>query len=273
MGRRAQSASGWSRRRLVGLLGSVAVGVVVLVGAAAVGVVRAVVSDEVVAADAATVPRNGASDGPSGADPRSARDALSDRPMLVVDESAARPGPVSTRDPGPAIVLPAPTTTGPAGVPTGFPATPEGALAQLAAIDRTAFQSGSLAGARDVIRAWALPGGPTTTSWSVVHAMATLFDRTGVSGGGSERLAIVMTPLMGLIKGTVGPDFVVPCVDFELDVTLDQTARGAVADCQRMVWSVDRWFIGPGAEPTQPPSVWPGTDLAISVGYRDLDHG
>jgi len=62
-------------------------------------------------------------------------------------------------------------------------------------------------------------------------------------------------------------------------VTLTQTARGAVADCQRMVWQPDttqsngtggRWMVGPGAEPATPPSVWPDTDLALSVGYRDL---
>jgi hypothetical protein len=40
-----------------------------------------------------------------------------------------------------------------------------------------------------------------------------------------------------------------------------------------MVWHGDRWVIGPGDEPAQPPSVWPGIDLAIDVGYRDLRHG
>ncbi len=202
-----------------------------------------------------------------------ARDALAARPMPVVPESASRPSPVSNRDPGPPIVLPPATDTGPAGVPTGFPRTPEGAIAELAAIDQTALQSGSLSGARAVIAAWALPGGPTTTSWSGVEAMRTLLTATGLSGGGSPQLAVVLTPLMGQIKGSVGPDFVVPCVDFELDVTLQQTARGAIADCQRMVWHLDRWMIGPGDEPALPPSVWPGTDLAISVGYRDLRHG
>ena len=145
-------------------------------------------------------------------------------------------------------------------------------MAQLAAIDQTALQSGSLSGARAVIAAWTLPGGPTTTNWSGVEAMRALLNATGLSGGGSPRLAVVLTPLMGQIKGNVGPDFVVPCVDFELDVTLQQTARGAIADCQRMVWHLDRWMIGPGDEPALPPSVWPGTDLAISVGYRDLRH-
>lgn len=202
-----------------------------------------------------------------------ARDALAARPMPGVPESASRPAPVSNRDPGPPIVLPRATHTGPAGVPTGFPHTPEGAMAQLAAIDQTALQSGSLSGARDVIAAWAMPGGPTTTSWSGVQAMRTLLNATGLSGGGSPQLAVVLTPLMGQLKGSVGPDFVVPCIDFELDVTLQQTARGAVADCQRMVWHGNRWMIAPGDEPAPPPSVWPGTDLAIDVGYRELRHG
>jgi hypothetical protein len=199
-----------------------------------------------------------------------ARDALAARPMPAVPASASRPSPVSNRDPGPPIVLPRATDTGPAGVPTGFPRTPEGAIAELAAIDQTALQSGSLSGARAVIAAWAMPGGPTTTGWSGVRAMSSLLSAAGLSGGGSPQLAVVLTPLMGQIKGSVGPDFVVPCVDFELDVTLQQTARVATADCQRMVWHRDRWMIGPGDEPAQPPSVWPGTDLAIDVGYRDL---
>jgi hypothetical protein len=68
-------------------------------------------------------------------------------------------------------------------------------------------------------------------------------------------------------------------VDFELDVTLTQTARGATADCQRMVWQpvpavpggvAGRWMIAAGVEPATPPSVWPDTDLAIRVGYRDI---
>ena len=41
----------------------------------------------------------------------------------------------------------------------------------------------------------------------------------------------------------------------------------------RMVWAGERWMIGPGAEPADPPSVWPSTDLARQVGYRDLRRG
>ncbi|PZS24196.1 MAG: hypothetical protein DLM61_22805 [Pseudonocardiales bacterium] len=190
--------------------------------------------------------------------------------MPTVDDGASHPGPVSTNDPGTPITLPAATSSGPAKVPAGFPHTPQGAMAQLAAIDQTALQSGTLAGAREVIQGWAMPGGPTTSSWSGVQAMAEFFDAAGLSGGGSNQLAIVATPLMGQVKGSVGPDFVVPCIDIEVDVTLQQTSRGAAADCQRMVWNGTRWMVGPGGEPAPVPSVWPDTDTAISVGYRDL---
>lgn len=258
----------WSRQKMLTLLAGAGLAVAVLTAGVVLAVAQAV--------DPMSRPSTDVTPG-SAAGPVSdltwPEDELAARAMPVVPESAAYPGPVSDRDPGAPIELPPATSTGPAGVPTGFPHTPEGALAQLAAIDRSALQSGSLVGARAVIQEWAVPGGPTTTSWSGVRAMGTLLEGAGLSGGGSAQLAVVLTPLMGQIKGSVGPDFVVPCVDFELDVTLQQTARGAVADCQRMVWRTDRWLIGPGDEPAGPPSVWPGTDLAISVGYRDLRHG
>jgi hypothetical protein len=203
---------------------------------------------------------------------RARQDALAARPMPSVDLGAAEPDTVSTRDPG-TLVIPTATRTGPGGVPTGFDHTPAGALAQLAAIDQTAMQSGSLPGVRAVITAWAAPGGPTAQTWSGVTAMAGFLDAAGLSGAGSPQLSLVVTPLMGLVKGSVGQDFVIPCVDFEFDATLTQTQRVAVADCQRMIWQHNRWVIGPGAEPAEAPSVWPDTDTAIEVGYKDLRHG
>lgn len=199
-----------------------------------------------------------------------AREELAARPMPAVPESASHPMPVSVTDPGAPILLPPSTRIGPAGVPSGYPHTPQGALAQLAAINQTALNTASMVGVRTVITGWALPGGPTTSTWSGVHAMAALLTAAGMSGGGSGQLAVVATPLMGLVKGTVGHDFVIPCLDMELDVTATVTARGAVADCQQMVWQAGRWWIGPGPEPAVGPSVWPDTDLAVQVGYRDL---
>lgn len=274
----------WSRRKLLALLaGTTAVVMLLLTGLVLVVIDEASTSTGITPEPASSMrgaPQHDGSDvlgqsvvGDGTAAEVAVRDRLAARPMVAVPESASHPAPVSLTDPGPPIVLPSSRGTGPAGVPSGFPRTPDGALAQLAAIDQTALGSGSLAGVRAVITGWALPGGPTSSSWSGVAAMARLLTTAGLSGGGSPQLAIVATPLMGLVKGTVGTDFVVPCVDLELDVTLASTARGAVADCQRMLWQAGRWWIGPGAEPALAPSVWPDSDLAVKLGYRDLRRG
>jgi hypothetical protein len=203
-----------------------------------------------------------------GGDDRKARDTIADRPMASYPDAYATPGPVTTRDPGAPIVLPRCGRTGPAGVATGCPHTPQGAMAQLAAIDQAALASGTMAGARAVIAAWAQPGGPTTTSWTGIKAMAQLLSGTQAGAGG--RLPLALTPMMGQFKGQVGADYVVPCIDFELDLTLAATARVAAADCQRMVWAGDRWMIGPGREPAPAPNLWPDTEAALDAGYRDL---
>ncbi|SOC48593.1 hypothetical protein SAMN05660748_1295 [Blastococcus aggregatus] len=201
----------------------------------------------------------------------SREDALAAAAMPAAEPQEAMPGPVSSRA-AEVLVLPRATDVGPAGVATGFPPTPEGALAQLASIDVAAMQSGSMYGVREVISRWAAAGGPTAENWSGVTGMASLLSGAGLSGAGSPQLAIVVRPVMGLIKGTVGPKFAVVCVDLEFTVTLERTARMAVADCQRMTWVADRWLIGPGAEPAPAPSIWPGTDAAIDAGWRDLRH-
>ncbi|SOC46109.1 hypothetical protein SAMN05660748_0053 [Blastococcus aggregatus] len=251
----------WSPARLLAAL--VVSAVVVL--AVLAGLVLAVVGrlteepDDRDAARQAAAPSRG----------MSRHDALAAAPMPTADPHDALPGPVSKQAAG-VLELPRATGMGAAEVPTGFPRTPEGALAQLAAIDVTAMQSGSMDGVRRVIAEWAAPGGPTSETWSGVDGMVSLLSAAGLSGAGSPQLAIVVRPVMGLIKGTVGEDFAVVCVNFEFTVTVEQTSRIAIADCQRMAWVGDRWVIGPGEEPAPAPSVWPGTDAAIAVGYRDL---
>jgi hypothetical protein len=134
----------------------------------------------------------------------------------------------------------------------------------------TAMESGSVNGVRRVIAEWAAPGGPTPETWSGVDGMARLLSAADLSSAGSPQFVIVVRPLMGLIKGTVGEDFAVVCVDLEFTVTVEQTSRIAIADCQRMVWTGDRWLIAPGPEPAPASSVWPGTEAAVAAGYRDL---
>ena len=192
--------------------------------------------------------------------------------MPTAGPSAAKPAVLSVRDPG-TIQLPPSSSTGPVGIPAGFPHTSEGALAQLVAIDTDVLNTATLDRARAVIGSWAAPGGPTGGSWSAVKALASFHSAAGLAGGPNPGLAIRATAMMGLVKASDGPDWAVVCVDFEVDATLAQTARVAVADCQRMLWDAGRWVIGPGPEPAPAPSIWPGTDAAIDAGYRNLRHG
>ncbi|RBY95418.1 hypothetical protein DQ237_14250 [Blastococcus sp. TF02-8] len=256
-------AQEWSPARLLtALVVSAVVALAVLAGlvvAVVVGLTEE--PDEREAARQAAAPSQG----------MSRQDALAVAPMPTADPEDALPGPLSRHAAG-VLELPRATGVGPADVPTGFPRTPEGSLAQLAAIDVTAMQTGSMDGVRRVIAEWAAPGGPTPETWSGVDGMASLLSAAGLSGAGSPQLAIVVRPVMGLIKGTVGEDFAVVCVNFEFTVTVEQTSRIAIADCQRMAWVGDRWVIGPGEEPAPAPSVWPGTEAAIAAGWRDLRH-
>jgi hypothetical protein len=257
------AAPEWSPARLLVLL--VVSAVVAL--AVLAGLVMAVVGGLTQEPDDRDAARQAAALSPG----MSRHDALAAAPMPTADPEDALPGPVSRQAAG-VLELPRPTGVGPTDVPTGFPQTPEGALAQLAAIDVTAMQTGSMDGVRRAIAEWAAPGGPTPETWSGVDGMATLLSAAGLSSAGSPQLAIVVRPVMGLIKGTVGQGFAVVCVNFEFTVTVEQTSRIAIADCQRMAWVEDRWVIGPGAEPAPAPSVWPGTEAAIAAGWRDLRH-
>jgi len=291
----------WSREKMLALLAAGVAAVLLVVAGLVLAVASALRSggsgsslSRTAAGGASTRGASGdsADSAPTTLDARSP-DALAGAPMQMVPDSASHPSALSLHQPPAPLPLPTSTRMGPAGVPTGFPRTTAGALGQLAAIDGTALSSASMSGVRDVIAGWAVPGGPTTSSWSGVTAMATLLNavqRAGDSNNdvtssvpgspGGGQLVVVASPLMGLVKGSLpagsgtaggpAPQFVVPCLDIELDVTANSTARGASSDCQRMVWTDGRWMIGAGPEPAPAPSVWPGTDLAYSVGYRDL---
>jgi len=291
----------WSREKMLALLAGGVAAVLLVVAGLVLAVMTALRSggsgsspSRTAAGGASTRGASGGSadTAPTTLDARSP-DALADAPMQTVPDSASHPSGLSLHQPPVPLPLPTSSRMGPAGVPTGFPRTAAGALGQLAAIDGTALSSGTMSGVRDVIAGWAVPGGPTTSSWSGVTAMATLLNavqRAGDSSNGvtssvagspgGGQLVVVASPLMGLVKGSLpagsgtaggpAPQFVVPCLDIELDVTANSTARGATSDCQRMVWTGGRWMIGAGPEPAPAPAVWPGTDLAYWVGYRDL---
>ena len=76
-----------------------------------------------------------------------------------------------------------------------------------------------------------------------------------MSSDAQNTITIAAEPKMGFIKGTVGDDFVIPCIDFIITATTaaGQPQQVAAADCQRMVWQEDRWVIGAGEEPAPAP--------------------
>ena len=59
--------------------------------------------------------------------------------------------------------------------------------------------------------------------------------------GAGDGLVVNVIPSMGFIKGTVGDDYVVPCLDMVIEVTTTTGSgahrSGRGADCQRMIWS------------------------------------
>lgn len=249
----------WTRRRLQIQLGAVAV-VVLTMAAGGVWTVASLLTGS--SSGAATV-----SDSAQSAEDQLAAEQLPDAPL-----EAAQPGSLSSGETG-TIEIPAPMEMGEVGVATGFPKTPEGALAQLAAIDTTALTSASVRVAQEVITAWAAPGGPTAETWSGVQAVAALLESAGMSSEAQNSITIAVEPKMGFIKGTVGDDFVVPCIDFIITAiaAAGQPQQVAAADCQRMVWQDGRWMIGEGAEPAPAPSLWPGSQASFDAGYQWLE--
>ena len=286
-GRRSGAPDGaeeWTRQRLLAALSLLAVlSAAVLAGAVlwvwfllhphpALSVAAAGAASPATQATAAAAGGTTAGGPTAQAAVQARRDVLAVAPMRAADPAAAQPAVLSVRDPG-SIDLPASTGAGPVGIPTGFPHTPQGAFAQLVAVDTDVLNTATVDHARQVIAGWAVPGGPTGESWSAVRALAGFHSAAGLSGGPSPGLSMQATPMMGLVKATDGPDWAVVCVDFEVDATLARTARIAAADCQRMAWDGSRWLLGPGVEPALAPSIWPGTDAAINAGFRNLRRG
>jgi hypothetical protein len=251
----------WTRRKLQVLFALAALVVLALVG----GGVWSVVSLPRTDPSASTEPASKSGE-------ETAQDQLANESLTSASLAQAQPGTLSTGKTG-TLQIPAPARIGAANVPSGFAHTPEGALAQLIAIDQTAIAPASVKTAQLVIDNWAVPGGPTSATWSGVKAVATMLSSAALPADGSGGLSVTLEPAMGFIKGSLGADFVIPCVDFVITATMDGAAaqRIAAADCQRMVWSQDRWVIGPGKEPAPAPSLWPGTQESFDARYQWLE--
>ena len=199
----AADAAAWDRSRLLLLVVAVAAAAAVLLSGFGYGIYL-VTTGPSTSGDAG-VGRS------TAAPPAAGRDAIAAAPMLTVAADARQPAPPAAM-PGPLIRVPAATRVGPAGVPTGFPQTPAGAVGQLAAIEVAVLQGMSIDYADR-----GLPGvGVAGRARS--GRVAADRQRAGVPGRGGDdqwlgcSATVQVRPAAGQVKGVDGPDWVVACV-------------------------------------------------------------
>ena len=198
-------------------------------------------------------------------------DALAAKPMLQLLPSAAQPQPLVSAIAGPPISLPKATVLTEL-VPTGFPRTPQGAVAQLAAIDEAALRNLSRQ-QMHLVHGWAvMPGGVDQQDWNMSVGVNAGLAGAGLTDSTSE-LQVSYTVTGAQVKGSLdGGDFVVACVLGEIDGNYRNSTRFGAGDCQRMVWATGRWRIGPGQQPAFAPSAWPGSADSVRAGWREAQH-
>ncbi len=190
--------------------------------------------------------------------------------MPSLDPAAAtRPDPALS--PAPAIHLPyAVEGRGPADVQV-YGHTPEGAVAQLAAIDVAVLQAMDVDYTSQVHQAWVLPGGPALEEWDDATNVAAFLRGAHQTSTKDDATSVEVRPAAGLVKGTDGPDWVLACVLLDVRAWIQAEYRMGWGHCARMQWSDDRWQIAPGTPPAAAPSAWPGSNAAVAAGWLTWD--
>ena len=251
-----------SRHQLLAVLG-----VLALVGGVLLyGVGYLVVSS--LAAKPASANVTGAAGG--DLDHGSRRDLIAAAPMATVAGDAGTTPGVAISLP-PAISLSLASTVDANGVPTGFPHTPWGAAAQLAAIEVRVLSAMSLPLAVELYGEWALPGGVGASHWSQTRNVQSFLTQAKQDSNSLDPGTLVSVTTSAIqIKGTDGPDWLVACVLLDVRAALKNEARMGYGTCERMQWSGDRWRIGPGAPPAAAPSTWPGSDASVKAGWQPV---
>jgi hypothetical protein len=263
--RRKASGEPWARWRLQATVVAVAVGCGV--GLFGVGYAVVVAARSVAPPHMSSTSTAAAAAGLAPGQVR--RDAIAAAAMVKVEPGASRGGtPAATA--GPTLTVPAATSMGAQGVPSGFPHTGEGAIGQLAAIESMVLESMSVPTATAVYQGWSAPGAPAAATWDLTGAIEAFLGSAAGQYADEATTVVRTTPAAGQVKGDDGPDWVVACVLMDVKAAVVTTSRIAYGHCERMTWSTtdQRWLIGPGQAPALAPSMWPGTELAIAAGWR-----
>ncbi|WP_226358735.1 hypothetical protein [Pseudonocardia sp. ICBG601] len=162
---------------------------------------------------------------------------LAAAPMLALPAAAGQPHTLTTETAGPPITLPPAGRTVGVWVPDSFPATPEGAVAQLVAMTQAGMLSGDPADYARAFDSIVEPGSaePGTQAWLAL-VLTDFRKKAGLPAHGPyPGMSMTWTPRAALIKGTVGDRFVVACVlgEYSADY-IGQVTSAGVADCQAM---------------------------------------
>lgn len=267
----AQTPGIWGRGRLLAILASaIGAGLTLLVGLGLF--LWQVLADnpppqQRVAQDTAAAPvvLEETSLPPNGPERRA---QIAQAQMLTVDDPRAyREGQVATTVAEP-LTVPSPSTTGPMGIPTGYPQTPEGAVAQLAAIDVAVIHGMSVPATHEIYQSWST-GEADPSGWVMTSNVSDFLTAAKQSGQVAESgLVVTAVPAAGHVKGNDGQDWTVACVLLELHAHLVEEAAVAYGHCEAMTWAGGRWVIDPTHDVSPAPSTWPGTELAVQAGWR-----
>lgn len=212
--------------------------------------------------------------GPSAGSGSQAEAALAKAPMLQLPVSAVSPRTLSTRTAGPPIALPSPEQVTGTLVPTGFSATEAGALAQLVELMKVGMADAdpqTWARAYDSLaEPGALPAPQTRASQDLVDLRrGSNMNPTGPLRAG---MRISWAPTSVMVKGTTdNGTYTVACALGELVADNDgRVVSFGWGNCLPMRWVGDQWRIASGPTAATAPSAWPGSDEAVSAGWRGI---
>src|SRR5437764_6334687 len=172
--------------------------------------------------------------------------ALAERPMLALPAQAAQPHELTTQTAGPDITLPAPTAVAGQWIADGYPATAEGALAQLKALNEAGADGGDPATYARAYAQLALLGAPPVDRTALSTVLTHFRDRAGIPVGQPKPgLEVSYEITHGLIKGsTDGGRYTVVCTLGQLSFRYQGTGSAlGIGDCQALRWTGAGWRI------------------------------
>lgn len=216
----------------------------------------------------------GAAGGTGAGSGPEAEAALARTPMLDIPAQAAMPHTLSTRSAGPPITLPQPEQVSGVLVPTGFPDSEEGAIAQAVELARVGMAGADPQVWAQAYNSLAEPGAAEPTRTPAARNLVGLRRAANMRETGPLRadMTISWTPTSAMVKGSTDDgSYVVACVLGEL--VADNKGRVVTAGwgtCLPMRRVDDQWRVASGPAAADAPAAWPGSDEAVAAGYREI---